>query len=136
MRPSVILPLLLIAACASAPDEPVGPPNLTAAPGALAPAQARYYADCLAAAVRVQSFDRENNTLRFHCSGSEAQRFYDGLDSWSRAHDSQLSDAGRTLRFTQRPVQDVSGLDFCWRTDAGAYGCTIVLNVGEFLSED
>jgi hypothetical protein len=126
---------LLAAACASAP-EPDVPLNLTPAPGAPAPAQARYYADCIAAATHANTYDREENTIRFHCTGAPAQRFYEGLAARSAAQNSELSVDGRTLRVTQRPERDLSGLDFCWREASGEHGCTVVLNAGEFLEAE
>jgi hypothetical protein len=136
MRLIILVSALFIAACASAPRHLSGPPNLAPAQGAPAPPQALFYADCMAAAAAAQNYDREENTLRFHCTGAVAQRFYEGLGPWSGAHASELRDGGRMLRLTQRPEHDVSGLDFCWRSDAGDYGCTVVLNVGEFLGAE
>lgn len=130
---ALVAALSLLAACATAHDHaPAGQPVLTPAVGQPAPPQARFYADCIAAAAAAGSYDREHNTLRFQCSGAPAQRFYDGLAAWSAAHDTELTDGARTLRFTARPEHNISGLDFCW-SEAGAYGCTVVLNIGEFL---
>lgn len=138
-RLTCTLSLLLLAACATAaPSGSMGvPPNLTPAAGEPAPPQAQFYADCIAQAAQTRQYDREGNTLRFQCSGPVAEAFYTALARWSAEHGAELQDGGRTLRFTQRPSRNVSGLDFCWRAPAGdpAYGCTVVLNVGEFLEQ-
>lgn len=123
-------------ACATAPEPIAGAPDLTPASGSPAPAQARFYVDCITAAIHETGYDREGNTIRFHCAGAAAQRFYDGLGPWSATHNAELTAQGRTLRLTQRPERDLSGLDYCWRDQGGAYGCTVVLNVGEFLGDE
>ena len=137
MRWCATLFLLVLSACATVHAPQAGPPSLVAAVGQPAPAQARYYADCIAQATQTQSYDRENNWLRFHCTGAPAAAFYNALADWSAAHNSQLAGEGRTWRFTERPQHDPSGLDSCWRSasDATQYGCTVVLNVGDFLSQ-
>jgi hypothetical protein len=127
--------IILVAACASV-SASNAPPNLTPASGAPAPAQARFYAGCIAAAAQANTYDREENTIRFHCAGAPAQHFYEALAPWSAAQNSELSADGRTLRVTQRPERDLSGLDYCWRDASGAHGCTVVLNAGEFLDSE
>jgi hypothetical protein len=137
MRSLLLSSLAFLAtACATAPEPSSGQPNLTPASGSPAPAQARLYADCITAAIHETGYDREGNTIRFHCAGAVAQRFYNGLGAWSAAHNAELTADGHTLRLTQRPERDLSGLDFCWRDASGAYGCTVVLNVGEFLGAE
>ncbi len=126
--------LLALAACATAHVGPSGPPSLTVAAGQTAPAQAQLYADCIAQAAANRSFDRENNWLRFHCASVPAQAFYDGLAAYSASIHSEIVGNGRTWRFTQRLEHDLSGVDYCWRDDAGGYGCTVVLNVGDYLA--
>lgn len=132
MVPFAAAAALMLAGCASS-HEPPGPPSLAIAPGAAAPAQVRFYADCIAQAASQQSYDREDGLIRFRCAGAPAQAFYDGLAAWSAAHNSEIIGEGRTWRFTVRMEHNPSGLDYCWRDDAGGYGCTVVLNAGPFI---
>lgn len=131
---------LSLAACASANDEdaPAGPPSLTIAPGQPAPAQARFYVDCITHSAAANTFDREANVIRFHCDGAPAQRFFDGLGAWSAQVRSEIADGDRLWRFSTPIRENPSFADFCTRTGAAAtarYECTIVLNVGEFLGQ-
>ncbi len=135
MRLAIVAAALLVAGCASTPDEPSGPPTLVVAPGQAAPPQARFYTDCIVQAVQANSFDREGNVLRFRCDGAVAQRFYDGLATWVTAGGAQYDGEGATWRFSTPIRENPSFRDFCRRTSAGAYDCTVVLNVGEFLAE-
>ena len=136
MRLAIIAAALLLGACASPPDAaPIGPPSLVIAPGQPAPVQARFYADCITQAAQAHTYDREANVLRFHCDGAVAQRFYDGLATWSAEIGSQYEADGATWRFSTAIRENPSFVDFFRRTSAGAYDCTVVLNVGEFLAE-
>jgi hypothetical protein len=131
-----LIAALTLTACATAHQAMSGPLTLTPAPGQPAPAQAQLYADCIAQAASGHTYDRESNWVRFHCSGATAQAFYDGLAAYSSSIHSEMQGNGRTYRFTQRLVSNPSGIDGCWRDDAGgSYGCTVVLNVGEFLAQ-
>lgn len=131
-----LIAALALAACATAHQAASGPPTVTPAPGSPAPPQARLYADCVAQAAANNSFDRESNWIRFRCSGAQAQAFYDGLGAYSASIHSEMHADNRTYRFTQRLQHNPSGIDGCWRDDAGgSYGCTVVLNVGEFLAQ-
>ena len=128
-------------ACASMGDESDGPPptpSLTRSVGEPAPPQAALYADCIAAAAAAKSYMKEpgQNFLRFTCTGTVARSFYDGLGPWSASQGSEYVVVGRTERFGQRPVEDTVGIDSCSTDGAGDYRCTVVLNVGEFLSAD
>lgn len=125
---------LALGACASDGGPPTGPPILVEAPGLPAPPQGRLYADCVAQAAAAGTFDRENNTLRFRCTGEPARAFYDGLGPWSARARSELTADGRTWRFTQPVQRNPSGLDFCSAARTGDHRCTVVLNVGEFLA--
>lgn len=124
-----------LAACAtSGGDEaPAGPPTLVVAPGQPVPAQGRLYADCIVQSVQTVGYDREENVLRFHCNGVVAQRFYEGLGTWSAANGSQYEADGVTWRFSTPIRENPSFRDFC-RHSAQGYDCTVVLNVGEFLA--
>ncbi len=135
MRFVAIAAMALLAACASSPEAaPSGPPSLVVAPGEPAPAQARFYADCIVQATQAQTYDREGNVVRFHCDGAVAQRFYEGLASWSAEVGSHYEADGVTWRFSTPIRQNPSFVDFCRRT-RDQYDCTVVLNVGEFLAE-
>jgi hypothetical protein len=81
----------------------------------------------------LQQYDREDGLIRFRCGGDAAHAFYDGLAGWSAQQHSEMVGEGRTWRFTVRMEHSPSGLDFCWRDDAGGYGCTVALNAGEFV---
>lgn len=127
--------ILTLAACATSGEAPAGPPSLIAAPGAPAPPRARLYADCLAQAAGAGTFDREENLIRFRCTGAPARAFYAGLGAWSAARGSQYDLAdGRTVRFTQAVQQNPTGLDSCSTDNAGDFACTLVFNAGEFLT--
>ena len=130
---SALILALALGACATTAHEDPGPRSFAAASGAPAPAQARFYADCIAQAAAAHSYDREQNWIRFHCAGAPAQAFFDGLAGWSAHKGSEYSADGRTYRFTDTMNHDPSGLDYCWRSDA-EYGCTIVLNAGDYLA--
>lgn len=137
MRFAILAAALLLGACASTGEReaPIGPPSFVIAPGQPAPAQARYYADCIAQAAAANTYDREANVLRFQCSGDVAQRFYDGLAAYSASIGSQYEADGATWRFSTTIRENPSFVDFCRRTSAARYDCTVVLNVGEFLAE-
>lgn len=124
-------------ACATAPDAPMGPPTVIAAPGEPAPPQAKFYGDCIAASAVAETYEKEPgaNLLRFHCTGAPARAFYDGLGAWSAKIGSEIVAEGRTWRFTQKLVRNPFGLDNCSTDGAGDHRCTITLNVGEFLAE-
>jgi len=135
MRTSLLaLALLSLAACATTP--PPGPPTLDVAQGQPAPVQARLYAACIVQSTQTQQFDREGHWIRFHCGGDVARVFYDALGPFSARIHSERTGNGRTWRFTQVMQHDPSGLDYCWRDDAGGYGCTIVLAAGDFIAPD
>jgi hypothetical protein len=135
MRTSLLaLALLSLAACATTP--PPGPPTLDVGAGQPAPVQARLYAACIVQSAQTQQFDREGHWIRFHCGGDVARIFYDALGPFSARIHSERTGAGRTWRFTQVMQHDPSGLDYCWRDDAGGYGCTIVLAAGDFIAPE
>lgn len=137
----LIASLTLVAACLSAcahgPGVPSGPPSLRENTGRPAPSQARLYGDCIASAVAAGSFDREDvlNVVRFRCEGGPAQAFFEGLGPWSAKIGSEMAGEGRTWRFGSKLERDPVGVDFCSVGAAGDdWRCTVVLNVGEFLS--
>ena len=131
----VLIAAFALTACATAHEALSGPPTLTPAPGQPAPAQAQLYADCIAQAANDHTYDRESNWIRFHCSGAPAQAFDAGLAAYSASNHAEMHADNRTYRFTDHLQQNPSGIDGCWRDDAGgSYGCTVVLNVGAFLA--
>lgn len=136
MRFCAVIAALVLGACASSPaEEPAGPPSLVIAAGQPAPPQAQFYIDCITQAAAANTFDREENVLRFRCQGDVAQRFYDGLAAHSAAMGTQMAgDDGVIWRFTSEIRENPSFLDFCRRTMDVRYDCTVVLNVGEFLA--
>ncbi|RYG11190.1 MAG: hypothetical protein EON96_15605 [Caulobacteraceae bacterium] len=128
-----------LASCASlggAPEAPAGPPTVIRAAGEPAPPQARFYADCIAAAAIAGTYDKEAsaNLLRFTCTGAPARAFYDGLAAWSATSGSEVVAEGRTWRYTQKIKANPFGLDDCSSDSVGDFRCTVTLNVGEFLS--
>jgi len=127
-----------LTACASTGDGPVpaGPPTVVRTPGEPAPAQAKLYADCLAAAAVAGTYEKEPGVdlLRLTCAGAPARAFYDGLAVWSAAGGSEIVAGGRTWRYTQKIRQTPYGLDDCSTDGAGDYRCTVILAVGAFLS--
>lgn len=123
---------IALAACASAPEHS-GPPSLVIARGQPAPAQARFYADCVAQAAAARTYDREANVIRFHCDGAPAQAFFEGLGPWSAQVGSEIQADGVIWRFSVPIRENPSFVDFCRRT-ADRYDCTVVLNVGEYLA--
>ncbi len=128
--------LMALSACATSHAEaPSGPPSLAIAAGQPAPTQARFYADCISQSSAAHNYDREENLIRFHCDGATAQAFYDALADYSARVGSQYSADGRSYRFTQALQRNTTGVDYCWRADAGSYGCTLVFNAGEFLAQ-
>ncbi len=128
----IALAALPLASCAT-PHVPRGPLTLDVAAGQPAPVQARLYAACIAQANETQQYDREDGLIRFHCGGDIARTFYDALGSYSARIGSERTGAGRTWRFTEVMEHNPSGLDYCWRDDAGGYACTVVLNAGNFI---
>lgn len=128
---------LVLAGCATfsgGEEAPAGPPSLEITPGQPAPAQARFYADCIVQSVSGPGYDREGNVIRFHCNGDVARRFFDGLEGWSAEGGQQIIDGDRVWRFSTPIRENPSFVDFCTRTGA-EHECTVVLNVGEFLEE-
>jgi hypothetical protein len=136
MKHILLSAALALAACAGAPEAPGGPPDMTFDPGLPAPPQAKFYADCIAEAAAAGTYDRTTDTdaLRFTCTGAAAKAFYDGFAAWSAGIGSEVVTNGRRYRFSQKLVENPDGVDHCWRDEAGAYGCAVILAVGKFLS--
>ncbi|MBI3438872.1 MAG: hypothetical protein HY054_09555 [Proteobacteria bacterium] len=128
----IALAALSLTACATS-QRPSGPPTLDVAAGQPAPVQVRLYAACIAQSNATQQYDREDGLIRFHCGGDIARTFYDALGDYSVRIRSERTGNGRIWRFTQVMQHNPSGLDYCWRDDAGGYACTVVLNAGDFI---
>lgn len=140
MRHTLILaaPLLLVAACAHAPQtaSPV-PPDFSPVATSDAP-RARLYADCIAQSATVGSYGRahdpDTELVLFTCTGAPARAFYDGLADWSARVGSEAVNGGRTFRSTNPVRRDLFGVDYCSTDGAGDYRCVITLNAGAFLT--
>ena len=148
MRPLLFviagLPLAAPALAHARPKAPPAPPSVIAEPGEPAPAQARFYAACIAQAAATGAYDREPGAdlVRFTCTGEPARVFYDALAAWSAKIGSQIEapdaqGAPRTWRFTQKITKNPFGVDYC-SVDAsgGDARCVVVLNVGAFLGAE
>jgi hypothetical protein len=148
MRFVALILATVLAACATGGvgnDEEAygGPPSLEISANVPAPARARLYADCLAQSAADQTYYREERNdelLRFNCSGDAANRFFAALAERAASEHSEMIVGMRTWRFTNRVQRDTIGLDYCWRDPPNAnaepvFGCTIVLNVGTFLND-
>lgn len=145
MRLVALIMSAALAACATGGggEEIVGPPSLEVSANVPAPARARFYADCLAQSAAASTYFREERNdelLRFNCDGDVAERFFAGLAERAIAQDSEMMVGIRTWRFTNRIQRDTIGLDYCWKDQPNTnaepvYGCTVVLNVGEFLAD-
>jgi len=135
MRFSILLAAVLtLGACATAGgSEPAAAPSFVVNAGEPAPAQARFLTQCISASIADSSFDREANVLRFHCNGASAQSFYDALATWSPGIGAEYQAEGRMWRFTTPIEQNPSFRDY-YTFDGARHECTVVLNVGEFLS--
>lgn len=135
--------LLVLGACASAPDAPSEPPSMVASDNVPAPERARLYADCLAQSTAENTYfgePRSQGLVRFNCDGTPAERFFDGLSAYSASIGAEYTEGSRTWRFTQPIERNPVGLDYCWReqpaTGDATYACTIVLAVGRYLHAD
>lgn len=145
MRLMALILATALGACATSGggDEAAGPPSLEVSANVPAPPQAAFYADCIAQSAAEHTYYRDtrmDEVLRFNCAGDVARRFFDGLAERSAAQQSEMVVGMRTWRFTNRIQRDTIGLDYCWRDQPNAnaepvYECTVVLNVGDFLTD-
>ena len=138
MQPRFVLMAagLSLAACASVPDMPPGPPDYSAVATHPEP-RARLYADCIAQAAGSGAFaqaeDEDTTTILFTCTGSPARAFYDGLAARSAEIGSEFVSEGRTFRSTNRVIRDLFGVDYCSTGGPDDFTCVITLNAGDFL---
>ncbi len=145
MKFGALILALALGACATnaGVDEVTVPPSLEVSENVPAPPQAAFYADCIAQAAAERTYFREprnDEVLRFNCTGDVAERFFAGLAERAAAERSEMVVGIRTWRFTNRIQRDTIGLDYCWRDTPNAnaesiYECTVVLNVGSFLKD-
>ena len=144
MRPvrSLVAAALLIgmSACAHAPDVPAGPPDYAPIAGEPAPANARYYADCLGQAAATGAYRRAaddggDELILFTCTGAPARVFYEALGAWSAAIDSAFQHEGRTYRSTAKVQANMFGVDSCSAVEDADHRCVITFNAGDFLDE-
>lgn len=101
------------------------------------PPNASYFADCLSSAASGRSYDRDGRYLRFACYGDVAKAFFEALGR--RPLDAAYEELSPTVvrRFTEKPVKDKIGLDYCRRSStespASEYGCVLTFPAGAFL---
>ncbi|MGV8928661.1 MAG: hypothetical protein ACOH1E_02815 [Brevundimonas sp.] len=127
-----------LAACAHAPDARTLPPNYAPIAGEPAPANARFYVDCIAQAAATGTFRRAadgggDELILFTCTGAPARAFYDALGPWSVAHDSAFEHEGRSYRSTAKVQANLFGVDSCSTVAEADPRCVITFNAGDFL---
>jgi hypothetical protein len=138
-----LVPLLFIvatlAACATGPDAPSGPPDYSAIATLPPSPRARLYADCVVASVSAGTYTHARNIdtdlIVFTCDGLPARAFYEGLAEWSATIGSQFNHDGRIWRSTNRVETNLFGVDVCSTDGDGDFRCSISLNAGPFLRE-
>lgn len=136
----VLVPVALLAACASTPDVPTAAPDYAEIATLPAPAQARLYTDCLSQAISTGAYRRAANDgdelLLFTCTGPAAGAMYAALEPWSAKIGSEWQADGRIWRSTAKVQRNLIGTDYC---SAGPDGrdarCVITFNAGDFLDQ-
>lgn len=139
--------LLLAAALALAIAAP-------AAAQSLPPPHARLYAACFADAaaretyaVPAAGYAASRRYLELTCQGDPARALFEALATRppARRHEETRVLPGAAepavTRFTEKPVKDTQGIDWCTRTPPAAadgqaaYACTLIYPAGSFLNE-
>lgn len=139
VRPLALTPILgLLAACAHGAAPMASAPDYTSIVGDPAPANARYYVDCIAQAAATGSYRRAadgggDELILFACTGAPARAFYDALGPWSIAHDSAFEHDGRSYRSTAKVQANMFGVDSCSTVADADPRCVITFNAGDFL---
>lgn len=129
-----------LAACAHGAAPVSSAPDYSPIVGSAAPANARFYADCLAQAAANATYVRASDgggdeLILFTCMGAPAMAFYDALSPWSAQIGSAFEHEGRAYRSTAKVQRNLFGVDFC-STRAGADPlCIITFNAGDFLDQ-
>lgn len=145
MRHSSLLASLAIAgaltACAHAPEMAAAPPDYTPLAGEPAPANARFYADCIGQAAAAGTYRRAadgggDELILFTCTGAPARAFYDALGPWSARIDSAFDHDGRSYRSTAKVLANMFGVDSCSAANGADHRCVITFNAGDFLDGD
>lgn len=141
LRPLIALgTAATLAACAHGAEPVNSTPDYSPMVGSLAPANARFYADCIAQAAANATYVRASDgggdeLILFTCTGAPAMAFYDALGSWSAQIGSAFEHAGRSYRSTAKVQRNLFGVDSC-STQAGADPrCVITFNAGDFLDQ-
>jgi hypothetical protein len=131
---------LSIAACAHAPDRVIAPPDYSPLTGEPAPANARFYADCIGQAAAAGTYRRASDgggdeLILFTCTGAPARAFYDALGAWSARIGSAFSHDGRSYRSTAKVQANMFGVDSCSAANGEDHRCVITFNAGDFLDQ-
>ncbi len=129
-----------LAACAHAPEPVMTVPDYAPIAGDRAPANARYYADCIGQAAATGDFRRASDgggdeLILFTCTGAPARAFYDALGPWSARIGSAFDHDGRTYRSTARVMANMFGVDSCSSAAGADHRCVITFNAGDFLDQ-
>ena len=139
VRPLVLLFLAgLLTACAHGAETLMAAPDFAPVTGDPAPANARYYADCIGQAAATGEFRRASDgggdeLILFTCTGAPARAFYDALGPWSARIDSAFERDGRSYRSTAKVQRNVFGVDYCSSASGADHRCVITFNAGDFL---
>lgn len=145
MRPAQCLAAIALtatmAACAHTPDAVATAPDYAPIAGEPAPANARYYADCIGQAAAAGTYRRASDgggdeLILFTCTGAPARAFWDALGPWSAAHDSAFDHDGRSYRSTAKVQANMFGVDSCSTAANADPRCVITFNAGDFLDGD
>lgn len=127
-----------LTACAHGPETPDGPPDYAPIAGEPAPANARYYADCIGQAAMKGAYRRASDgggdeLILFTCDGAPARAFYDALGPWSARLGSAFEHEGRSYRSTAKILRNMFGVDSCSAAENADHRCVITFNAGDFL---
>ncbi len=133
--------LLALTACAHAPEAAPVAPDYTPIAGDPAPANARFYADCIGQAATSGTFRRASDgggdeLILFTCTGAPARAFYDALGPWSARIGSAFDHEGRAYRSTAKVQANMFGVDSCSAAAGADHRCVITFNAGDFLDGD
>lgn len=138
--PPVVVSALLVTltACAHAPEAVTTSPDYAPISGDPAPANARYYADCIGQAAGSGAFRRAadgggDELILFTCTGPPARAFYDALGPWSARIGSGFDHEGRSYRSTAKVEANMFGVDSCSAIADSDHRCVITFNAGDFL---
>ena len=137
----ILILVTTLPACATAQVEAPLQPDYSEIPTDAAPPAARYYANCFAQAIDAGAYRRADDgggedLLLFTCTGEPARSFFEALEPWSRALDSEFMMGNRVARSTARVRQDLYGVDYCSALDGSGHRCVISFNAGDFIRTD